>query len=440
MTEAKTPTGRLKEERRPRSLGHVLDRLARKPRRLVIGLMSGTSVDAVTAAAVEIAGRYSLERGRPRLSLLGLAHRPYPPELRRSVFEAFDPGRAGADRLSLLNVAIGEAFAQAAQAAAAEAGLPLDRFDFIGSHGQTIWHQPDPIMVELPGGPRPLTSTLQLGEPAVIAERTGLTVVSGFRGRDMALGGQGAPLVPLFDLLVYGERRRSLALQNLGGIANVTVLPAGRRLADVFAFDSGPGNMLIDALVESASGGAEGFDRDGARAARGRVSPELLTELMAHPYLSRTPPKSTGREEFGRPFAVRVRARGPALGLSDDDLIATATEFTAASIADAYDRFIRPRGRLARAVLAGGGAHNPVLVAAIRRRLAAVPGLGLKASQVVLQDDVGLPAEAKEAVAFALLADVTLRGLPGNVPGATGASGPAVLGVIAPPPMSRLRD
>ncbi len=426
MTEAK--------RRRLRSLGQALDRLARKPRRLAIGLMSGTSVDAVTAAAVEISGRYTLERGRPRLRLLGLAHVPYPSELRRSVFEAFEPGRAGADKLSPLNAAIGEAFATAARAAAAEAGLPIGGFDFIGSHGQTVWHQPDPVEVDLPGGARPIVSTLQLGEPAVIAERTGLTVVAGFRGRDMALGGQGAPLVPLFDFLVYGDGRRSLALQNLGGIANVTILPAGRRLADVFAFDSGPGNMLIDAFIEEATGGAEGFDRDGLRAARGRVSQELLAELLAHPYFSRTPPKSTGREEFGRPFARRVRARALALGLSDDDLVATATEFTAASIADAYGRFVRPRCRLSRVVLAGGGSRNPVLVAAIKRRLGGPGGIGLKPGQIVFQDELGLPAEAKEAVAFALLADVTLRGLPGNVPGATGASRPAILGVIAPAP------
>jgi anhydro-N-acetylmuramic acid kinase len=265
-------------------------------------------------------------------------------------------------------------------------------------------------------------STLQIGEPSVIAERTGLTTVADFRPRDVAAGGQGAPLVPYADYFLFHDARKNRAVQNIGGIANVTYLPAGGRPADTLAFDTGPGNMMIDRAASLATGARAPYDAGGRIAARGHVNQKLLAELMRHPYLRRRPPKSTGREMFGTPLTDRLHERARRAGIPPADLVATVTAFTAASIADAYRRFLP--GAVDEVILCGGGSRNPTLVAALGERLAP--------ARVLLTDDFGIDADAKEAVSFAILAWATIRGEANNVPSATGARRPVVLGKIVP--------
>lgn len=375
----------------------------------VVGLMSGTSADGVDAVVVEIEGAPPALRWRLRAHV----HTPYEPAFRREVLTAMTPEQGTVDRLCRLNVELGLAFARAAQRAIAAAGLRAEEVELIGSHGQTFWHAP--------AGPHP--ATLQLGEAAVIAEETGITTVSNLRARDCAAGGQGAPLVAYVDWLLFSHPTQARALQNIGGIANVTFLPprdAGG--AAPLAFDTGPGNMLIDDAVRRATDGQAACDRDGAIAATGHIHGGLLAELLAHPYLRRPPPKTTGREEFGAGFGAQLWERARALGLAPEDLIATVTAFTARSIALAYREHLPAMP--AEVILSGGGARNPMLVRRLRQELAPIP--------VTLSDDLGLPAEAKEAVAFAVLAYETWHGRPGNLPEATGARHPVVLGQITP--------
>jgi anhydro-N-acetylmuramic acid kinase len=270
-------------------------------------------------------------------------------------------------------------------------------------------------------------STLQLGQPAVIAERTGITTVADFRPRDLAAGGQGAPLAPYAHALLFGRADQAVAVQNLGGIGNVTFVPPGGGPGDVIAFDTGPANMVVDGLVRLVSADREAFDRDGARAARGRVHRDLLAELLEDPFFERRPPKSTGRERFGDPYVAALRARGATLGIGDDDLIATAGALTARSIARAYRDFLPARPD--RVVLCGGGTRNPTLARMIAEAVALEVGPGIP---VEPSDAAGIPAEAVEAVSFAVLARETLAGLPAGLPQVTGAARATVLGVVAP--------
>lgn len=377
----------------------------------VIGLMSGTSLDGIDAALVEIVGD---PEGEVRWRVLSFVTTPYTAEQRQEIYEAIAAG--GTAELCRLNARLGRWFADAASGAVAATGLRLEDVDLIGSHGQTIWHQPP-----ADGAPG---ATLQLGTPAEIAERTGIPVVSDFRARDMAAGGQGAPLVPWADRLFFALPDRRRALQNLGGMGNVTWLPPRGDPAAVLAFDTGPGVALIDASVELATGGQASFDRDGERARRGRADAGLLEELLADPYFREAPPKSTGREHFGRPYVLEVvRRRGPASEQDWADLVTTLTELTARSVADAYRRWVLPRG-VDEVVLTGGGSRNPVL----RERIAAL----LQPVPVLEADVLGIDPDAKEALAFAALAWAHVRGSPGNVPEATGASGPRVLGSFTP--------
>lgn len=387
--------------------------LARKDPRLVVGLISGTSADGIDAALVEISSA-GLDA---RLRLIAGLTVPFPAADRDELFLIFDPPTGTVDRICRFNFRLGELFADAALAVIAQAGMRPEQVDLIGSAGQTVWHIP------APGG-----ATLQIGEPAVIAERTAVAVVADFRVADIAAGGHGAPLVPYFDLVVYRHPTRSRAVQNIGGIGNVTYLPAGCGPgADgprtILAFDTGPGNMLIDAMIQALTGGREAFDRDGAMASRGRVDEAWLADLLADPFLRLPPPKSTGREVYGRPFAARLLEAVRRRGLSPEDAIATTSAFTADSIVRAYRDFLIPRAGLDEVVLGGGGSYNGFL----RRRIA--EGLGVP---VRTSEDFGVNGKLKEAMAFALLASDAVAGLATNVPSATGAAGPRVLGKFVP--------
>ena len=378
---------------------------------LIVGLMSGTSLDGIDAALVEVEGTTEADVSARLVHALTL---PYHEPRREAIHAAIAAGTAQA--LCGLHADLGEWLAEAALRVCHDAGVAPGSVDAVGSHGQTVWHRP-------PAEGR-RGATLQLGDPATIAERTGCAVVSDFRTRDVAAGGQGAPLVPWVDRLLFSAPDRARALQNIGGIGNVTRVPPKGSAGPVFAFDTGPGNALIDAAVELATDRRLSFDRDGLLAARGEVDGELLAELLRHPYFAAEPPKSTGREEFGRPFVARlVEATGPEGDRDWLDLVATLTELTARSIAAAYGRWVVPRG-VDEVVVTGGGARNPTLVGRIRALLAPLP--------VVDGSALGIDPDAKEAVAFALLAWAHLRGIPANVPEATGAAGPRVLGSLTP--------
>lgn len=371
--------------------------------------MSGTSLDGIDAALVEIEGSGPDDL---RLAVRGSLTVPYAAERRERIHAAVVSGSAAS--LCGLHAELGEWFAEAAERVAGEAGVSLAETDAIGSHGQTVWHVPPA------DGQR--GATLQLGDPATIAERTGCTVISDFRTRDMAAGGHGAPLVAWTDGVLFAHPERSRALQNLGGIGNVTWLPPRGSPQPTLAFDTGPGNALVDAAVEMATGGRLTFDRDGRLAAQGKVDEALLGELLAHPFFAEPPPRSTGREVFGRPFVRRlVEAFAPEGDRDWLDLVATLTEFTARSVAEAYRRWLPPIDEV---VVTGGGSRNPTLVGRIRALLDPLP--------VRDGDALGIDPDAKEAVAFALLAWAHLRGVPASVPSATGAAGPRVLGSRTP--------
>jgi anhydro-N-acetylmuramic acid kinase len=384
--------------------------------------MSGTSADGVDVAIVDIrrpAGcRLPAGRGLGGVELLAFQTLPYPADLRRQIFALFDPRTARVDDLCHLNFVLGEVFADALARVARRSGIALESIDLVGSHGQTIYHMPQGRRF----GRGKLRSTLQIGEPSVIAERTGLTTVADFRPRDVAAGGEGAPLVPFADYVLFRHARKARAVQNIGGIANVAFLPAGAGPADILAFDTGPGNMIIDSLAQHASGGKVRYDAGGRLAARGTVDERLLAELLRHPYLRRRPPKSTGREMFGAAFSDDLWRRARRRRLHPHDLLATVTAFTARSIAGAYRRFLPSMPD--EVIVCGGGARNRTLV----RLLAAE----LRPARVAPMEEFGLSAQAKEAVSFALLAWATVCGVPNNVPSATGARRAAVLGKVIP--------
>jgi anhydro-N-acetylmuramic acid kinase len=371
------------------------------PRR-VVGLISGTSADGIDAALVELDGAGETTRAR----VLDFRTVPFDPDLRARVLALKE---ARAEELLRVHVRLGEEFARAALDLITRARRQGVEVHLIGSHGQTARHHP---RAAEPDG---RAATLQLGEPAIIAERTGLPVVADFRPRDIAAGGEGAPLVPLVDWLLFRRVGATRACLNLGGIANVTIVTD--RLDTVRAFDLGPANMPMDLVVQAWTAGAETFDRDGARAAAGRVDSALVTELLRHPYLALPPPKSTGREAFGDIFVTPLLARYAG---READLLASLTRFTAESVAAGIRRWVPEP--IDEVLASGGGVRNRTLMSALGTALAPIPVRSLA--------EVGVDPDAKEAVAFAALANETLFGRPGNVPGATGAAGPRVLGKI----------
>lgn len=365
----------------------------------VIGLISGTSFDAIEVAAAD----FVLMGDELHCTLLGNQSRPYPADLRERIAAALPPARTTVEEVCRLDTLIGQAFAEVAAAVAAT--ICEGRADLICSHGQTVYHWTEGRQVH---------GTLQLGQPAWIAERTGLPVVGDLRARDIAAGGQGAPLVSLLDtLLLGGERSRPRAMLNLGGIANLTAVRPG---LPPIAYDTGPGNALIDVAVTERSGSTERFDRDGRRAARGHVDRALLDRLLDEPYYWLEPPKTTGKELFHLGY---LRARVGEDRVSDDDLVATVTELTVESVAREMERL-----GVAEIYASGGGTRNPTLM---RRLGARLPDVHLLRS-----DELGVPEAAKEALAFGLIGFLTVNGLPGTVPSCTGARGAAVLGSITP--------
>jgi anhydro-N-acetylmuramic acid kinase len=368
--------------------------------------MSGTSVDGIDAAVVDVT-----EDGEAlRVNLLAYAESVIDEALRERIYALFDPERSRIDEVCEVNVLLGEAFAEAAGLALRQAAVQAD---LVASHGQTVWHQ----VAE--GHTR---STLQLAEPSVIAERLGVTTVADFRPRDIAAGGQGAPLASWGDALLFGHEQLSRAVQNIGGIANVTWLPPGGQLEAMLAFDTGPGNALIDHATWRLSRGMQRFDADGALAASGRVQDGVLAELLDHPYFPAQPPKSTGRELFGAQFVDPVIDRCLEASLSAADIVATLTAFTAHSIADQYRRFLP--GRPDEVIIGGGGSRNPVLMGLLSELL--------DPAQIRLHEEFGLPSAGREAVYFALLGYEALHGRPNTVPSCTGATHAVVMGKVVP--------
>ena len=383
-------------------------------RMIVAGVMSGTSADGIDVALVRLMGRGF----RIRLELLHHKHFAYPAAVRKAVLAMMNARSASVADMARLNFRLGELYGDAVRASARAARLQVD---LVGCHGQTIYHQGD----EAPYLGSPLAVTWQTGEGAMVASRCGAPVVSDFRPADMAAGGKGAPLVPFLDYLLYRSRRVGRIVQNIGGIANLTAIPADAAPAQVFAFDTGPGNMIIDAVTEHLFG--KHFDRDGRISARGRVLEKVLAQALRGRFFQRRPPKTAGREEFGREFVEHFLHRcGRA---KPEDIVTTATALTAHSIAAAARMFLAPPAARKQffheMIVSGGGAKNKTLMHMLRELL---PELKQRTS-----DDFGLPSEAKEAVAFAVLAYQTWRRLPSNIPSATGAERGAVLGKVSYP-------
>jgi len=379
----------------------------------VAGVMSGTSADGVDVAAVRIEGSAT----RPRLTLLAHEHIAFPAALRRAVLAAMNASSTSTSELARLNWRLGLAYAEAVKKTAESRSLHLD---LVGCHGQTLYHQASAAQY----AGRKFACTWQAGEAQAIAAELRVPVVSNFRPADMLAGGQGAPLVPLLDYVLFADKKRGRVLQNIGGIANLTAIPAGGLPGAMLAFDTGPGNMVIDWLAQKLFG--KPFDRNGALAARGTVIESVLKDALRHPYFKLRPPKTAGREQFGRAYAAEFLKKCRAQSKKPNDALATATALTAETIARSYTREVEPRmkGGAVDFIVSGGGARNQTLMKMLAARL--------EPQGCVLHDSdaFGLPAEAKEAAAFALLAWCTWHRLPSNVPSATGAKHGAILGQV----------
>jgi anhydro-N-acetylmuramic acid kinase len=408
----------------------------------VLGLMSGTSADGIDVALTQISG------APPNLNAKLLNHTAlnFPPALRKEILRVAEQQSISAGQLSQLNFRLGAVFGEAALTACKRFRISPQKIALIGSHGQTIFHQGPPV----PYFGRLTASTLQIAEPSIIAARTGITTVADFRPADMAFGGQGAPLVPYADYLLYRHPKLGRASLNLGGIANVTILPAACKPDQVFAFDTGPANMLIDALVQHFTHGRQRYDKNAALARRGHINEQLIRHLMRDPYLQIPPPKSTGREYYGATYVKKLLAFGRSRKISTADLLYTVTYFTANSVVDALRRFVLPKYQIHQLIVSGGGARNPLVMAVLellllafrlrprsstsRHSPLAIRHIG-EPIEILPSSALGVPTEAKEAYAFALMAYETLHQRPANLPSATGARGPAILGKIsyAPP-------
>jgi anhydro-N-acetylmuramic acid kinase len=386
-----------------------------KPEQMIVaGVMSGTSADGIDVAVVQIARA----KGQPRLTLLAHEGFRYPLTLRKAVLAAMNAKSTTTAELARLNWRLGIAYADAVKATVKRHKIKLD---LIGCHGQTLYHQAHAASY----AGESLACTWQAGEAALIAADLGVPVVSNFRPADMANGGQGAPLVPLLDFVMFSDPKRGRVLQNIGGIANLTALPAGTSGDKVFAFDTGPGNMVIDALAQQLF--AKPYDRNGTNAAKGHVLDSVLKHMLGDRYFALKPPRTTGREQFGREYAAKFLAACRRVSRKPEDAMATATALTAETIAQSFERFVLPAMKRAPIdyIVSGGGARNAMLM---RMLAAQLEPMGCNLSTI---EQFGMPAEAKEAAAFALLAWMTWHHLPGNVPSATGAKRPVILGQIS---------
>ncbi|MEK8215892.1 MULTISPECIES: anhydro-N-acetylmuramic acid kinase [unclassified Paenibacillus] len=388
-----------------------------KQKSVVVGLMSGTSLDGIDAAIVSIEGSGLAAKAE----LLHYSSVPYDDGLRERLKELCTIEHSSVDLVCGMNVYLAERFAEAAIEAVRSAGMELDEIDLISSHGQTVWHIPeaaadDPLLVR---------STLQLGDLSVLAKETGRLVVGDFRPGDMAVGGQGAPLAPYGDLILFRHPEKGRLLQNIGGIGNCTALPAAAGPEDVFAFDTGPGNMVIDQTVYLLSGGQMSYDDGGSWAAQGTPDEVLVDQMLQHPYFALKPPKSTGREVFGKAYAEQFVSLTRARGLNDADIVATATAFTARTIAEGYVRYVFPVCQIDEVIVSGGGAHNAALLAMLQQQL--------PEQAVITSSVLGFSDDAKEAIIFALLGNDFMHGVANNLPSATGASRPTVMGKLAFP-------
>ncbi|WP_044477387.1 anhydro-N-acetylmuramic acid kinase [Paenibacillus antibioticophila] len=387
----------------------------------LVGLMSGTSVDGIDAAVVKLSPSADREHG-VEVELLAFENTPFPVQARNSIFELFDPANATIDKVGAMNMWLGELYAQATLSVIGKCGLSASQIFAIGSHGQTIYHAPEEKAI----GGYNLHYTVQIGEGAVIANRTGIPCVSDFRVADMAMGGQGAPLVPFTEYVLFTDPERTLLMQNIGGIGNVTVLPANASPEQVFAFDTGPGNMIIDGLVSQLYAPLT-MDAGGEIAAGGQVISELLEWMQQNEYYAMPLPKSTGRERFGQQYAAQIIAMMKTNRWKAEDVIATATRLTAWSIVDSYERYIKPQHQAQQLLVGGGGSYNKTLMRDLQRLFAA------HQVQVLTQEDIGGNSDAKEAIAFALLAYYTMNRMPNNMPRVTGASGPVIMGKVSFP-------
>ncbi|MGB9596059.1 MAG: anhydro-N-acetylmuramic acid kinase [Candidatus Poribacteria bacterium] len=385
-----------------------INKIISKNKRKVIGLMSGTSADGVDSALVEIEG-FGL---KTRFNLIKFNTYPIPDNIREQLFRIFPPSKCTVEDICELNFLIGDIFANSALEIIKEAGLKPFDIDLIGSHGQTVCHLPSSN----------IPSTLQIGEPAIISNKTGIITVADFRVADVAVGGQGAPLVPYVDFLLLGNEYKTRAVQNIGGISNVTVLPANGKIDDVIAFDTGPGNMMIDETVRIITKGQMKYDFNGEIASNGSPNKDLLDKLLLHPFIRKNPPKTTGREEFGTHWTQKIVQEARSSGISDVDIVATVTEFTARSIYENYRRFILPKYDISEVLICGGGVHNQAIIRSLKEMLSPI--------KIGIVDDYGLPSDAKEAIAFAILANETIHGNAGNIPNVTGAKKSVVLGKI----------
>jgi len=384
---------------------------------IVAGIMSGTSADGINVALVRIqpqGSARSKRHGALQLKLLAHAEYPYPNSVRQAILAAMNSMKASVPDLARLNFLLAEHYAEALIATQKRFRI---KSNLVGCHGQTLYHQGEPASFL----GHKLSVTWQIGDGSVLAARVGIPVVSDFRPADMAAGGKGAPLVPFLDFLLYRDHRFGRIVQNIGGIANLTAIPAGAAPEQVRAFDTGPGNMVIDAVTQRLFD--QPYDRDGILAASGNAIPKVVMDVLRMPFFQRKLPRTAGREEFGREFVrefIKRCGRAPKL-----DVVATATALTARSIADAISRFVTHKSAYRELIVSGGGTNNSTLMAMLANELAP---LGL---QLRFSDEFGLPSEAKEAVAFALLAYQTWNRQPSNIPSATGAKRPAILGKIS---------
>ncbi|MEW9096046.1 MAG: anhydro-N-acetylmuramic acid kinase AnmK [Clostridiaceae bacterium] len=382
-----------------------LIKLYNKDKKLVVGLMSGTSLDGIDCALVQIEGNGINTKIKP----MYFDNLPMPDDIRREILQCCSVENSNVEKICRLNFNLGELFAHAVISLCNKNKIELSHIDLIGSHGQTIYHIPQ-------------NSTLQIGELSVIAERTNIPVIGDFRVRDVAAGGHGAPLVPYPEYLLYRSKNKTRILQNIGGIGNATILPKNATLDQVIAFDTGPGNMIIDRVVFELTNGEKGFDKDGGIARKGKVHKKILDDMMNHPYMKTLPPKTTGREVFGVDYTKRLLDKCSSMNLCKEDIVATITAFTVESIAYHYEKYVFNKYHVDEVIIGGGGSYNNTLISMLEQRL---PMISIKT-----QEDFGYFSDAKEAIAFAILANEAIHGNYNNVPSVTGAKHPVIMGKI----------